>query len=59
MTDNYWIAARIIGQNKKRQPILNEEAYNYVTNEQAKRGELWEQTGKQWIISSISHFPEA
>lgn len=31
MTDKYWIAARVIGESKRKEPILNEEAYNYVS----------------------------
>ncbi len=40
MTSKYFIAARIIGQNRKKESILNEEAYDYLGAEQIKKGEM-------------------
>jgi len=58
MTDKYWLAARVIGQTKRNEPVLNEEAYCYVSPEQAKRSEVIEQNGKKWILCSVNYFPE-
>lgn len=40
MTDKYWIAAKVIGQSNKKEAALHEEAYNYLTPEQVKRGKV-------------------
>lgn len=58
MTDKCWIAARIIGETKRKEPVLNDEAYCYLSPEQVKKGQTLEQDGKKWIISSINHYPE-
>lgn len=58
MTDKYWIAARVIGENRRKDFILNDEAYNYLSVDQVKRGQVIQQQGKKWILSSINYFPE-
>ena len=40
MTDKCWIAARVIGESKRKEPILNEEAYNYISPEQVRKGKI-------------------
>jgi hypothetical protein len=40
MIDKYWIAARVIGESRRKESIVSEEAYNYLSPEQVKRGEI-------------------
>lgn len=40
MTDKCWIAAKVIGERRKREFVLNKEAYNYISPEQVRKGEM-------------------
>lgn len=40
MTDKCWIAARVIGESKRKEAILSEEAYNYISAEQVRKGKI-------------------
>ena len=40
MTEQCWIAAKVIGESKRKEPILSEEAYNYISPEQVRKGKV-------------------
>jgi len=40
MIDKYWIAARVIGESRRKDFILNDDAYNYLSADQVKRGQV-------------------